>query len=464
MRPKPSAPTALRPYQSSACDFLLASSTAMLAADPGLGKTRVSLEAARAAEAKRVLVVCPAVARVSWQSEVSKWGWPAAGAVVCDDPRELSATCPGVYVVTYGQLARPRWRAVLRNLRWDVLICDEAHRLKERSTACTKAIYGARCDGKGGVAGTAERVWLLTGTPAPNNYGEVWTHLHALAPTRIHTASGKPMDHRRFVEHVCVLRETPFGAQVVGSKNAPWLKERLSGWMLRQRKAEVAKDLPALDFMDVPVALDHDVYLRELALAMDDMAAANGGQVPMPETPDLDAMDDDAFVTAAARDPHVATVRRALGRAKAGPAAEWITEFLSGSDKKIIVFALHRDVMDRLEKALVKFGVARVDGATSTQGRTDAVDAFQGKDGPRVFLGQIMAAGTAITLTNASDVVMVEMAWTPADNFQAACRAHRLGQKDGVMVRVLNAPDTLDERVARVLRQKTQDIAAVFGT
>lgn len=80
----------------------------------------------------------------------------------------------------------------------------------------------------------------------------------------------------------------------------------------------------------------------------------------------------------------------------------------------------------------------------------------------RVFVGQILAAGTAITLTAASEVTIVEPSWVPGENRQAIDRAHRLGQQDSVLASFLYLPNTLDARIMGVFRRKAGEIASLL--
>lgn len=450
MHPCPSRqPPTLRPYQVAAREYLATRRAALLAADPGLGKTAVATRAALQVGARRMLVLVPAVARVAWLVEAPLWGWDQP--VVCLGAG-VDLTGPCLVLVTYGQFAREPWRRKLAAAgRWDVLVCDEAQKLKEPGSVAAQTVYGPGC-ADGGLVSRADRVWLLSGTPAPNHYGEVWTHLRRLAPERVANAQGVPMGQSEFFDRVVHTKPGPHGGQVVvGSRNALWLRQRLDGFMLRQRKRDVAADLPPLDFVDVDLDVDPVAVLN--ALLDEDTPIHGSGAYPA---------DDDDFLAVATAETHVATLRRVLGRVKAPAAAAWIAEQLESGMAKIIVFALHIEVLDILHDALDRYGAVRIDGSTSPGARIAAVAEFQRSPHTRVFLGQITAAGTAITLTAASDVAMVEMSWTPSDNFQAACRAHRLGQRDGVLVRVLNVPGSFDARVSRVLRRKTADIAALL--
>ena len=95
--------------------------------------------------------------------------------------------------------------------------------------------------------------------------------------------------------------------------------------------------------------------------------------------------------------------------------------------------------------------------------RALAVEDFQTRPGTRLFIGQILAAGTAITLTAANEVAIVEPSWVPGENVQAIARAHRLGQRDSVLASFLFLPGTLDERIMSVFRRKASEISILQG-
>jgi SNF2 family DNA or RNA helicase len=173
----------------------------------------------------------------------------------------------------------------------------------------------------------------------------------------------------------------------------------------------------------------------------------------------LEALPD----TLRSSETHLATLRRLLGEAKAAPAAEWAREKLSTGVDKILLFAWHTNVIETLAGLLLDFNPVTITGATSTADRDDAVRRFQDNPETRVFVGQIKAAGTAITLTAASHIGIVEPSWVPGENYQAICRAHRLGQRDSVLASFLYLRGTLDERIMQTFRRKAAEIAELQG-
>jgi SNF2 family DNA or RNA helicase len=101
-------------------------------------------------------------------------------------------------------------------------------------------------------------------------------------------------------------------------------------------------------------------------------------------------------------------------------------------------------------------------GDMTGKARADAVFDFQQDGGPRVIVCNIVAGGTGVTLTAASEAVFVELSWVPGENAQAADRIHRIGQGRKTRVRFLALAGTCDEAITATLRTKTKMISEVL--
>lgn len=414
----------LFPYQREGAMWLADPTTRphkLLADEMGLGKTPQAIAAANMSGAQVVVVVCPASLVPNWRREIARWG------------RE------GItwHVVSYDRAAR----GADLPAAFDVLVIDEAHYLKNREAQRTKAIYG-----KGGLAHRARRVWLLTGTPTPNNPSEMWTHLAALAPDAIpHPKTpGKAMPFWPFALRYCKTVETGFGVKIVGGKNLGELRERLAPFVLRRRKSEVLTELPPISFDTLPVEAQ--------------MPKEAGDELALVRC----ALEEKGVDGLAEVAPHVAQLRRLTGLAKVDGVVAWVRDFLEGSDRKIVLFAQHREVIERLTGALGDQAVV-VHGGTPGAQRQAAVDLFQTHVGCRVFIGQIQAAGTGLTLTAASDLLFVEQSWVPAENEQAAMRIHRIGQTQACSVRFATIAGSIDEQIAAACARKLETIRELFA-
>ncbi|MEF2552009.1 DEAD/DEAH box helicase [Aurantimonas sp. A2-1-M11] len=409
------------PYQLAGAEFLAARTAALLADEPGLGKSAQAIIAADTAGAGRVLVICPASVVENWRREIEMWSLGLFDFEVLSFDRAGQATAG-----------------------FDTLIIDEAHYVKTPTAKRTQTLYGPKWDRVGGLAEQAQRVYLLSGTPMPNNPSELWTHLRALHANAILAKGGKPRTFAQFVGKFCHTRDNGFGMQIVGGKNHDQLRAALDGFMLRRTKAEVMSEMPALRYAELAV----------------------------PGRIDPKALGDEAVIVRKALEEHgvdglkmvaghVTTLRRLTGAAKVAGVAAWVRDWLANGGGKIVLFAQHRDVLDGLQAELKPaYAVARVDGSTTDRQRQ--VDEFQRGDA-RVFLGQLQAAGTGITLTAASDLVFVESSWVPAENEQAAQRIHRIGQDQACLVRFATLAGSIDEAVQRAIARKMNDIVRVIG-
>lgn len=414
-------------YQVEGARFLATAPTKgrLLADEPGLGKTAQAIAACDAlGETLSIAVVCPASVKENWRREFVRF---TRGKHM-------------IRVESYDAIARGALDEAAA-WRWDVLILDEAHYLKNRDAKRTKAILGP-----GGLAERADHVLLLTGTPTPNHPAELWPALHALAPETIPGKNGKPLPYRSFVSKFCKTRDNGFGIEIVGGKNMPELRERIAPFVLRRKKVDVLKDLPPIRFTELPLSSDFKMPPDVAALVPEVEAALEKNGV-------------DGLKAIAS---HVASLRRITGLAKVGPASAWIRDALDGGVEKLVVFAYHREVLQALtvDAARAGIGYACITGATTD--RQAEVDKFRDMGTCRLFFGQITAAGTGINLTSSSHLVLLESSWVPAENEQAVMRIHRVGQNRACLVRVATLAGSIDERIQRAVMRKLETINALW--
>ena len=426
----------------------------LLADDAGLGKTLQTLGAADRLKAHRLLIICPAGARRVWLGEIARW-YPQwldrvellePGADLDSIDYRLRSNDPLILIVGYDDFSTGSLTAIALSGQspllgrgykgWHLLVLDECHYLKNHSKR-TKAIYGPRGDGAG-VQSEAWNVILLSGTPTPNHCGELYEHIRTFWPW-----AAPNLTLAQFEERYCRYKDTVYGRQITGSKNQKVLGEALKEVVLRRRKQQVLPELPPLIIQDAPLVpadagpIDLD-FFDNFALAVPD--------------------DDDGLIEAT----NVAELRKQLGLAKVQAIAAWVRERMQ-STHKLLLFCWHLEVIERLRQSLQEFEPVVIVGGTSPKDRTLAIGRFQSDPNTRLFIGQTLAAGTAITLTAASEVAIAEPSWVPGENHQAICRAHRLGQRDSVLASFLYLPDTLDERIMQAFRRKAREISELEG-
>jgi SWI/SNF-related matrix-associated actin-dependent regulator 1 of chromatin subfamily A len=159
---------------------------------------------------------------------------------------------------------------------------------------------------------------------------------------------------------------------------------------------------------------------------------------------------------------HVMALRQLASNGKGEAAEAYVRKILSGPGEKIVVFSYYLQHLETLERSLAEFSPVVVHGGVNDKQRDAAVQRFQHDPTARVFLGQITAAGTALTLTAARHAIFVDLDWNPANHEQAGDRIHRIGQTKEVFLHYLVAGNTIDEDIVKMLQEKSTTTAALL--
>jgi SWI/SNF-related matrix-associated actin-dependent regulator 1 of chromatin subfamily A len=451
------------PYQTDGARWLTEARCRLLADEMGLGKTVQAILAADDLLAQRILVICPAVARQNWAREFQRFSIFKRPCLVGLSGTDVPPPTAGVVVTSYELAVRFHEQNLLGS--FDVLIIDEGQFLKSVDAKRSAAILGTN-----GVRAQCKRVWVLSGTPMPNHPGELWILLFTFGATQLR--------YDQFCIRFCQYAKGagPFTPrpQIVGAKQErrEELHQLLSRIMLRRTKEEVLQQLPDIIFSDVivqrtPVKLELTGTFHRYTTSKENIEELR--EKLRVELADLkhnlgrrSIESADGFRQLELMAKSVSTLRMYVGLQKVGAVAEMILHELDNElYEKVVIFAIHRDVIEGLRQALLKYGPVTLYGGTDPNTRQRNVDRFQSNPKCRIFIGNIAAAGTAITLTAADQVVFIEQEWTPAQNAQAAKRCHRIGQTRTVNVRFVGLNDSIDEKIANVLLRKTRDIVAI---
>jgi SWI/SNF-related matrix-associated actin-dependent regulator of chromatin subfamily A-like protein 1 len=418
----------LKPFQRAGVSYLLAQRRAFLADEQGLGKTIEALATLEADRAYPAVVVCPASLKLNWLRELQRW-LPQRSVRALVGTGKGSTMAAEVTVVNYDIVAARL--AELCALSPRALVLDESHYCKNAKAKRTKAVHQ--------LATSVPReglVLALTGTPVMNHPKELISQLRILGR----------------------LGEFGSGMRFARDFHGPGAHQRLH-WHLRARcfarrlKRDVLPQLPPKTRAVVPVELDNEPEYR---LAERDLVAWLQSQ-PL----DLDELDSKvAAALRAERLVRLNALKLLAARGKLHAALAWIHDFCT-SGERLVVFAHHREiqraVLERFPDAL------HILGEDSHAARDAAWHAFQAPDdaGNQLLVCSIEVAGQGVTLTRSSNVVFLELDWTPAKHEQAEDRCHRIGQQDAVNATYLLAAGTIDETIAALLERKRAVIGAV---
>lgn len=426
-------------YQKTGAAWLASKSYALLADKQRLGKTVQSIEAANLAlqSGARILVVCRAVAKEQWAREFQHW----SKKQFCTDIRSFEMAT----------------RYAISTHFYDLIIVDEAHYLKNAQAQRTQRILG-----KNGLIHKTKRMWLLTGTPVPNNASELWTILFTFGCTKL--------SYESFVTKFCNTLTTGYGLQILGTKTDQVtineLKSLLGQVMLRRTETDVSIQLPSV-FKSTQYVTEGPVDLNEAFPSEIKEIGLEGLKQALTEELGLfnklvgQTASTELIETLKAQAQSISTLRRFTAMQKVEPVVEMITEELeSRAFEKCVIFCIHVAAVEGLKRRLSKFNPVSVIGGTINA--SFEVEQFQSNPTVKIFIGNISAAGTSIELSAANHIFFLEESWTPGDNHQAAMRCGGINQKKPIFVKTVLLPNSVDIKVHENISRKTSEQEKIY--
>lgn len=374
-------------HQKATIETCLSQRSTLVACGIGTGKTAIGIGCLD--PDRRSLVVVPASLKHNWVDEIGLWepSWEV-------DVSDKDVPKPGIHVCSYNDLVD------LWGYKYDVVVADEAHYVKNPGARRTQRLQH--------ILDHAQRVVLMTATPALNNVGETRNLLALMG------YPDSPTDPLRLNEYMV-----------------------RNGLMVRVRLSDII-DIVEPEFCRINVELHSVDEIVRLTNDIRDLYVCSGS--------DFGKMWDEYRPVLVGK---LTQIRKHVGIAKIADAVVEIDAHVKAG-RNIIVFAHHRHVLESLAET---FDAPLLYGSTSLTKRHELVQEFQ--DGKhKVIICSILAAGVGITLTKSHHVMFVEFPWTPSDYDQAYGRAHRKGQENQVHVIDLVANHRVDQRHIELLEQK----------
>ncbi|WP_166987626.1 DEAD/DEAH box helicase [Canibacter zhoujuaniae] len=424
----------------------------LLADEPGLGKTAQSLLAASVANSYPLLVVAPNVVKMNWAREAEKWTPKRRVSVITGDGEDVDVFAD-IFVINYDIVGRHlSW---LGDFGFNGLVVDEAHMIKNVTSQRSRSVL-ALADRVRNAAPSGDPLLVaLTGTPLINSIDDfraIWQMLGW-------TAGEKPGPELLSALEATGL--TPADGAFYGAAR----QAVIDLGVVRRRKIDVAKDLPAKRVIDLPIELDdaaapgvqeaerklanklYDSYKRMRKVAKEH-DYSDEQLIRMVCARELEADEQGDGV-------NVFSMVRQIGLAKIDLAVDYAAQ-LARSAGKVVFFAKHNDVMDRAEAAFAEHELktTSIRGYQSATERQKAIDAFQTDPEVHVIVCSLSAAGVGVNLQASSNVVLAELSWTDAEQTQAIDRVHRIGQEEPVTAWRIIASKTIDQRIAELIDSK----------
>ena len=436
----------MRPFQTVSVEFGEATGYRYLVGDEmGLGKTIQGIAAAIKSNAKKIVVICPAMTKVNWERQIKKFTGELAYTFrgIAPDEFDMRLLLENKYrwhIINYDLISRAQSESVVidgkltakKRYPWidlfniafvDFVIVDEAHYAKNITSSRSGAIRALK----------SKHIVGLTGTPVLNRPSELWSFFNVIDP-------------KAFPSHDFFTRRYAEGKN--GVRNKEELRSLLSRYMIRRLKSQVMKDLPPITRTDVQVDISSEqkeIYNKLFESILVDFKTGE-------EIKQMEVLEK------------LLRIKQFLSECKVPSVVDIVNDILDSSDdtqpyQKVIVFSQFVPVVHSVSRALGSKALRIVGSETTIEKRQELVDRFQTDPNIKVLVCSIEAAGVGLDMTEAGHVVFADFMWNPAKHQQAEARAYgRLNDAHTIESHYVAVTDSLDDWLQGILLEKTKTI------
>ena len=484
----------LFPHQRAGVAFLATAKRALLADEPGLGKTAQAIRALkelkdRGEEVFPILIVCPNTLKKNWAREFARW-WPDVDTQVIKGSavqRKKQFEQPTqIFIINweslrshsrlspYGSISLTRCRACggqdekigenrcevhlreLNNFKFKAVVADEIHRSKDPKSKQSRALWSA--------SGNAEIRFALTGTPIANNVVDLWSILHWISP------KDWPSKTKWIDRMVDVMLNAFGGMMVLGVK--PQMQDEfyksVNPYMRRMLKKVVLPNLPPVlkERRDVEMSTKQKkAYEQMRDLMISELESGDTLAAPSVLTQTIRLLQfASSYATIAVNE--TTGEPRAILDAPSCKIDALMDDIQSGDfgDDSVAVSAVSKQLINLLSAELTKKNISHglITGDQDEDERQKAIDDFQ-SGAIKWILFTAQAGGVGITLSTARRLIMLQRPWSLVDYKQVLDRVHRIGSEthDSIVITDYVTEGTIEERVIQVLETKADNFEQI---
>ena len=430
-------------YQKKGVLFAARAGRALIADEMGLGKTIQAIAAAelykREFGASKILIVCPTSLKYQWKTEIERFSKNKAhvieGGIISRRKQYEEVTEP--YLIAGYHTVKNDLQE-LNDLDFDILILDEAQRIKNWATQTSAAIKKLK----------STYAFVLTGTPIENKLEELYSIMQVIDQFRL-----PPL--YLFLEKYQI--KDPDTGRVVGFKDLKQISETLSNVLLRRTKKQVLKQLPGR--MDktllVPMTEDQKIIHDEYKEVVAKLVARWQRQRFLKEKDRKRLMLSMSKMRMACDSTYILdqTTRHDT---KVNELMAILEEFFTNDDTgKVVIFSQWKRMLDLVQQEMEDrdVGYQFLHGSIPSSKRGDLLKNFKEDPDCHVFLSTD-AGGVGLNLQAASLVINLDIPWNPAVLEQRIARVWRMGQENAVQVINLVSAGTIEHRMLGVLKFK----------
>ena len=484
----------LFPHQRAGVKFLATAKRALLADEPGLGKTAQAIRALKEIQNNGqdvfpLLIVCPNTLKKNWAREFTMW-WPEINTQVVKGSsaqrnKQLSNESD-VYIINweslrshsrlapYGSVSLARCiecgghnekvslnkcevhKRELNNIDFKSVIADEIHRSKDPKSKQSRALWAA--------TGDAEIRFALTGTPIANNVVDLWAILHWISPKDWPSKT-------KWIDRMVDIMLNAFGGMIViGVK--PTMQDEfyksVNPVMRRMLKKVVLPHLPPImkERRDVEMSTKQKKAYEQMRDTMiAELTEGSAVTAPSVLTQTIRLLQFSSSFAEVSVDETTGESKVTLTDPSCKVDA-LMDDIKNGDfgDDSVAVCAVSRQLINILSAAMTKAKIPHglITGDQDEDQRQQAIDDFQSEK-IKWILFTAQAGGVGVTLTAARRLVMLQRPWSLVDYKQALDRVHRIGSEihDSIVITDYVTDGTIEERVIQVLETKADNFEQI---
>lgn len=431
-----------RDYQLEALGYALQKGNIINGDDVGLGKTFESIMYAETTNSFPCLVVVPASVKYNWQE---KWteitGNKREVAVIesRETKKRKNNWDADVVVINYDIIGKKQGKgATLRfkelKKQWSMIIFDEAHFLKEKTSIRSRAAKM--------LVKKVDKIQMLTGTAIMSKPVEIW-NLLVLVQRDDQIAN----DWMQFITRYCGGYRGKFGWVTDGATNTLELNQKLRNvCYIRREKRDVLEELPSVTKQVIQMPITNITKIKRATNDLIEFIKETKGQESAEKAQEAEHLVALGVLRKLAIEGKLKAIEGYLN--------DWKT-----TNKKLVIFGIHREQLDYLSN---KFKSKLIAGGTSSKDKLSIVKDFQQNEDIFLF-ANMQSAGTGVDgLQNVcSNMLIIELPWRPSDLTQTIGRLDRSGQTEAVTVSFMLSNETVDEQMFEMLSNKEQVAEAV---
>jgi SNF2 family DNA or RNA helicase len=339
---------------------------------------------------------------------------------------QAALRAPGIKVASYDMAAK-LLAGCTPQIKFDTVICDEVHFLKDPRTKRFKGLHAA-------IKGAA-RVYLLSGTPAPNRNKELFPVLSLLYPSYF-------TDYYMYARRYCAGTTDVHGRfDDRGASNVRELTYLLKKFLIRMRREDHLEDLPA--------------QTRESLYVQPEKIPPRFLELKRSFVEELSRMDVDEQAMFRAQSL-ASQLFVETSKIKIPPVLEYLTAYVEETDEKTILFCKHQNMISAVCAHLdeLRATYITISGATPMEVRPELVQRFLSSAGPQYAVLSIGACATGLNFIPVRKMIFLELSWSPSDMTQCEARINRIGGASHLEYIYVLCEKTVDEMVFKKLLSK----------